>query len=122
MLDPVAQSAAAITHEILVKEPALYTNLYTDGGFNCRVSPVSGTISNHSWGTAIDIRVRNAAYEFGRNSVVTMALLRAYGYFHANGWWWGFGWGDPFEDNMHFQPGQVVLDYFRTVKAVTKTL
>jgi len=116
-LNPLAQSVQAVLTEVKAKEPALYNLLIVEGGYYYRETkpggrdPVPGSTSNHSWGTAVDIRLRDRGVEGGSNSVVTAGLFRLYWYFHKAGWVWGFGFGDPDQDNMHFEASQELLDY-----------
>jgi hypothetical protein len=67
----------------------------------------SQKISNHAWGTAIDIRVGSvldgiqdkAAKSDGRTLAGLVAIAP---FFNSAGWFWGVGFS-TFEDGMHFE-------------------
>lgn len=58
------------------------------------------TASNHSWGVAIDLKIDGELDRPG-DGFVQSGLLRAYRFFHEEGWYWGAGFRR--EDAMHFE-------------------
>jgi len=114
LLAPLAQGMRVVMHEIQVKEPALYDVLVASGGLCYRNSKNAsgmkpGTVSPHSWGTALDIKLTSqSGYEFYPSKGlgwVTWGLVRTYFYLHEAGWIWGFGFSGDNQDNMHFEIG-----------------
>ena len=62
-------------------------------------------ISNHSWGTAIDLTIEGQLDPRGNNQVQFGLQLIA-PIFNAQGWFWGAGFTT--EDGMHFEAGQAL--------------
>lgn len=87
---------------VRVKNPILYTNIKDHAGMLCcrHVRGSTKQISNHSWGTAIDLRVGGVLDVRGDNRV-QLGLFEIYPYFHQEGWWWGAEFNT--EDAMHFE-------------------
>jgi hypothetical protein len=76
---------------------------------NVRGSTTS--ISNHSWGTAVDLNIAGQLDSRGDNLVQFGALLLA-SVFNAEGWYWGAGF--PTEDAMHFEAGVTLMTSWAT--------
>lgn len=104
--------AIAVFHEALIsvrrQEPELY-NLLGSAGMLCvrRVRGTTiGSISNHSWGMAIDITIAGKldAYGDGRcqAGLVTLAEI-----FATHGIFWGAAFAT--EDSMHFEISEQVF-------------
>jgi hypothetical protein len=86
---------------IKAEKPMEYATLGTAGMLCCRLvrgSKVS--ISNHSWGTAIDLTVNRVLDERGDNKTQT-ALAAIAPIFNRHGWFWGATFKT--EDAMHFE-------------------
>lgn len=71
------------------------------GAFNFRLKRGGSTLSNHSWGSAIDLDPENNG--FGRkwrprSGMMPEAVIDI---FKAEGWGWGGPWSTP--DAMHFE-------------------
>jgi len=66
--------------------------------------------SNHSWGLAIDIKLRGQLDEQG-DDMVQRGLLILARYFNAAGWYWGAAFSK--EDGMHFEPSLGLLREWR---------
>jgi hypothetical protein len=62
--------------------------------------------SNHSWGLAIDIKLKDALDLQGDNKCYRGLLVLAR-YFNAAGWYWGVSF--PTEDAMHFEVADTTL-------------
>lgn len=62
--------------------------------------------SNHSWGLAIDIKLKGALDLQGDNKCLRGLLVLAR-YFNAAGWYWGVSF--PTEDAMHFEVADTTL-------------
>ncbi len=63
-------------------------------------------ISNHSWGTAIDLTIDGALDARG-NKTVQFGLQLIAPLFNNEGWYWGMEF--PTEDGMHFEGGQALV-------------
>jgi hypothetical protein len=75
--------------------------------FCARLISGSQSISNHSWGTAVDIRIGSildgVQSPSARTDGRTLAGLAAVApFFNRAGWYWGAGFSS-FEDGMHFE-------------------
>jgi len=87
--------------------PEVHDVLGTAGMFCARLISGSQSISNHSWGTAVDIRIGSildgVQSPSARTDGRTLAGLAAMAPFFNNaGWYWGAGFSS-FEDGMHFE-------------------
>lgn len=73
----------------------------TSAGMLCCRKVRGGTaISNHSWGTAIDLKIDGVLDERGDGKVqVGLKLIAPI--FNKHGWWWGAHYNT--EDGMHFE-------------------
>ena len=63
-------------------------------------------VSNHSWGTAIDVKLQGQLDGFGDGGTQFGLLLLAE-LFNEEGWYWGAGYRR--EDSMHFEVGVETL-------------
>jgi hypothetical protein len=90
----------------------LYNQAGTEGMVCCRAVHGSSTnFSNHSWGSAVDIRFGGKSDEVG-DGMAEAGLLALYPYFHVRGWYWGAGFGSPNparEDSMHFEASDQLI-------------
>lgn len=99
---PAVISLQAVFNEIHTEQPELWKVLKSAGMLCCRAVRGSQTdYSNHSWGTAIDLRVESELDELGAH-VVQRGILLAYPFFHRHGWFWGAGYRHR-KDPMHFE-------------------
>jgi D-alanyl-D-alanine carboxypeptidase len=89
--------------------PELYQILRSDGMLVARFTKIrqkdgslkiGPNISNHSWGTAIDIKFQSATDKQGDGKTLA-GLLTLSTFFNAFGWYWGAGFKT--EDSMHFE-------------------
>lgn len=94
-------SLSGVMAEIKHVQPAVYQALGSAGMLCCRyVRGSSTSISNHSWGTAIDLTVNGVLDRRGDNSVQYGLTLIA-PIFNRFGWYWGAAFKT--EDGMHFE-------------------
>ena len=63
-------------------------------------------ISNHSWGTAIDLTIAGILDPRGDNQI-QFGLHLISGAFNSNGWYWGAGFTT--EDAQHFEAGSALV-------------
>jgi peptidoglycan hydrolase-like protein with peptidoglycan-binding domain len=100
-LKPAVDSLRQVMNDIRAALPTLHNSLSNSGMKVCRLQRGSSSrISNHSWGTAIDIAVGGDLDHYGDNKVQHGLTLMA-PYFNARGWYWGAGFRK--EDAMHFE-------------------
>lgn len=100
-LDIAVLSLSQVLQAIRKAEPTLYATLGTAGMLCCRLVRGSDhVVSNHAWGTAIDLTI-NGRLDTRGDGQVYEGLLRCYPHFHAAGWYWGAEFN--VEDAMHFE-------------------
>ena len=64
------------------------------------------SISNHPWGTAIDLTLNGVLDAYG-DSHVQYGLTLIAPIFNRHGWYWGAAFGK--EDGMHFEGGRALV-------------
>jgi hypothetical protein len=100
-LEPAVEGLRTIFAEIQQQEPEVYAGLGTAGMLCARLVRGSTTsISNHSWGTAIDLTLDGVLDRRGDNKV-QIGLTRIAPIFNHHDWFWGAGFRT--EDAMHFE-------------------
>lgn len=112
-LKPAVDDLRKIFADVKANNSELYQSLGTAGMLCCRLvrGTKTGAISNHSWGTAIDIKINDQLDRRGDNKVFT-GLIRLAAFFNTHGWFWGAGFGT--EDAMHFEVGDARIREFYT--------
>jgi hypothetical protein len=102
-LSPAIDSLKEVMQEIREEAPDVFAALGTAGMLCARLVRDSRTaISNHSWGTAIDLKLNGMLDERGdRNRTVQVGLAQVAPIFNRHGYYWGAGF--PTEDSMHFE-------------------
>ena len=109
-LAPALRSLREILSAVRREQPDLHGALGTAGMLCCRYQRKSRTaISNHSWGTAIDLTI-NGVLDAPGNGRVQLGLSLLAPYFNKAGWYWGAAFGR--EDGMHFEVGPQLLGTF----------
>lgn len=107
MVRPALESLARILARLEVDEPDVYAALGTAGALCARLIRGSSTaISNHSWGTAIDVTLEDELDGFGDGGTQFGLLLLAE-LFNEEGWFWGATYTR--EDSMHFEISEETL-------------
>lgn len=107
-LVPAVLSLKAVMNDIRDEQPAVYRGLGSAGMLCCRLVRGSMTsISNHSWGTAIDLTIDGVLDVYG-NDTVQHGLTLIAPIFNRHGWYWGAGFRK--EDGMHFECGKDLLE------------
>jgi hypothetical protein len=106
-LDVALLSLQEIMAEIEDTEPRVYDALGSAGMLCCRfVRGSTTTVSNHAWGTAIDLTLGDALDARG-DGMVQHGLTLIAPIFNRHGWYWGAGF--PVEDAMHFEAGDELV-------------
>ena len=87
--------------DIETEQRSVHDALSTAGMLCCRRVRGSKTaISNHSWGTAVDLKIEGKLDARG-NDLVQRGLIMIAPIFNRHGWYWGAGF--PTEAGMHFE-------------------
>ncbi len=106
-LRPAIDSLQAVLEDVRKEQPGVHAALGTAGMLCARlVRGSTTTISNHSWGTAIDITIDGDLDMRGDNRVQFGLTLIA-PIFNRHGWFWGAGFRT--EDGMHFEAGDALI-------------
>jgi hypothetical protein len=106
-LDSAVTSLSAIMTAIAADQRLVYRVLGTAGMLCARYVRGSTTnISNHSWGTAIDLTLDGILDPRGDDQI-QLGLHLISGIFNANGWYWGAGFTT--EDAQHFEAGTALV-------------
>lgn len=115
--DHAVDSLKAVMADIKTEQRNVHDALSTAGMLCCRfVRGSTSAISNHSWGTAVDLKINDVLDRRGNNKVQFGLTLIA-PIFNRHKWYWGAGF--PTEDGMHFE---VSLQLLREWKAAGKLL
>jgi len=97
----------SILAEIATAAPDVHSGLGTAGMLCARlVRGSTHSISNHSWGTAIDLTL-NGVLDRRGDRMVQRGLAAIAPVFNEAGWFWGAGFGT--EDAMHFEAGDDLI-------------
>jgi hypothetical protein len=106
-LDSAVTSLTTIMTSIANDQRLVYRVLGTAGMLCARnVRGSTTSISNHSWGTAIDLTIDGHLDPRGDNTI-QFGLHLISTNFNNNGWFWGAGFGT--EDAHHFEPGSALV-------------
>jgi len=100
-LRPAVASLRAVMAQIARDQPDIHAALGSAGMLCVRhVRGIPDAISNHAWGSAIDLTIGGVLDRFN-DGVVQVGLTLIAPIFNAHGWFWGA----PFsrEDGMHFE-------------------
>lgn len=107
MIRPALDSLERVLTKLQETEPDIYAALGTAGGLCARfVRGSTRSVSNHSWGTAIDLKLEGKLDGFGDGGTQFGLLLLAE-LFNEEGWFWGATYSR--EDSMHFEVGSETL-------------
>nr|WP_298684345.1 M15 family metallopeptidase [uncultured Dongia sp.] len=108
------QSLRDIFAAVKIEVPELHAILGSAGMECARLVRLKGKLgtnpSNHSWGLAIDIKLKGKLDPQGDDKVQRGLLVLAR-YFNAAGWYWGAAFKT--EDGMHFEPSISLLKTWR---------
>lgn len=112
---PALDSLRMIFAQVKSELPELHAVLGSAGMLCCRFKRISGQVveepSNHSWGTAIDIKIDGQLDNQGDDQCFRGLLLLAK-FFNAARWVWGVSF--PVEDAMHFEASaELIRDWKR---------
>jgi hypothetical protein len=106
-LKMAVDSLKLIFIDVDMKKSKLMRSLSSGGMLCCRL--VRGSTknwSNHSWGTALDVKIDGMLDELD-DGACQQGLLELAPFFNARGWYWGAGFSR--EDSMHFEAGEELV-------------
>ncbi len=107
MLRPALDSLEKVLNRLKESDPDIYAKVGTAGAICARFIRGSTTsVSNHSWGTAIDLTLEGQLDPFADGGTQFGLLILAE-YFNDEGWFWGAVYNR--EDSMHFEVGEETL-------------
>jgi hypothetical protein len=106
-LDKAVDSLTTIMKTVQKEQRLVYRVLQTEGMLCVRYTRGSKTnISNHSWGTAIDLKLDGDLDPRGDDHG-QFGLQLISDIFNDNGWYWGLGFKTA--DSMHFEVGEALI-------------
>ncbi|WP_210249946.1 peptidoglycan-binding protein [Labrys sp. KNU-23] len=109
--DLALEALKAVMADIKKEQPNVHAALGTAGMLCCRhVRGSNSSISNHAWGTAIDLTINGVLDPRGDNKVQFGLTLIA-PIFNRHLLYWGAGF--PTEDGMHFEASLQLLRQWR---------
>ncbi|SDE44136.1 M15 family metallopeptidase [Ruegeria marina] len=112
MIRPALESLERIMVRLKQSEPDIHAAMGTAGALCARlIRGSASSVSNHSWGTAIDLKLEGRLDGFGDGGTQFGLLLLAE-LFNEEGWFWGATWNR--EDSMHFEVGEETLRKWQT--------
>jgi len=107
MLKPALDSLERILASLKEDEPDIHAKLGTAGALCVRlIRGSNSSVSNHSFGTAIDITLQGELDPFA-DGTMQIGLVILAEHFNEEGWFWGGGYNR--EDGMHFEVGEETL-------------
>lgn len=107
MLKPALDSLERVMNRLKQTDPDIFAKVGTAGAVCARFIRGSNTsVSNHSWGTAIDLTLEGKLDPFADGGTQFGLLILAE-YFNDEGWYWGAAYNR--EDSMHFEVGEETL-------------
>ncbi|WP_299362909.1 M15 family metallopeptidase [uncultured Paracoccus sp.] len=108
MLVPALDSLQRVLDRLKDSDPDIHAKLGTAGALCARfIRGSTRSISNHSWGTAIDLTLEGQLDPFADGGTQFGLLILAE-YFNEEGWFWGAAYNSR-EDSMHFEVGEETL-------------
>lgn len=108
LLKPALASFETVMKRIEAEAPDLYEKLGTAGGLCPRlIRGSTRAVSNHSWGSAVDLKIDNVLDPFADGETHAGLVLIAT-IFNEEGWYWGGGYRR--EDSMHFEVSRELVE------------
>ena len=120
-LDKAVDSLADVMADIQAARPDIHAALGSAGMLCARfVRGSNVSISNHSWGTTIDLTLDGNLDQRG-DGLCQQGLAAIAPIFNRHGWFWGAGFRT--EDAMHFEVSdETIRSMFAAAPAVTQIL
>ena len=118
-LKPAVDSLKEVFDDVKISKPTVFDALGSAGMLCCRNVRGSHTaISNHSWGTAIDLYIDGQLDARGDGKVY-QGLVDIYPFFHKHNWFWGAGFRT--EDAMHFEASDELIRQWASAGKLSAT-
>ena len=114
-LKPAVEAVERVFAAVKRDKPTLYSQLGTAGMLCVRKVRGGSDFSNHSWGTAIDIKISRKTDAVGDNKT-QLGLRELYPYFRGEGFYWGAEF--PKEDSMHFEVSKEKIADWKAKKII----
>jgi hypothetical protein len=111
-LKPAVNSLKRIFAKVKQDKPELYKQLGTAGMLCVRKVRGGSDFSNHSWGTAIDLKMNGKLDAVGDRKT-QLGLKELEPYFRAEKFYWGAGFGGAREDSMHFEASKELMESWK---------
>lgn len=117
-IKPAVDALKRVFLKVQQEEPELFKVLGTAGMLCCRRvrrrpgRPPSRNFSNHSWGTAVDIKIKGTL-DPRANGTTQLGLLMLHPFFNAEMFFWGAGFPPDQEDSMHFEVSDELIRDWR---------
>jgi hypothetical protein len=105
---PAVEALGRIFAAVEQEKPELYSQLETAGMLCVRQIRGGSGFSNHSWGTAIDIKINGQLDKVG-DGKTQLGLRELSPYFHNEGFYWGAAYSGGREDSMHFEASEQLI-------------
>ncbi|MFN4090330.1 MAG: peptidoglycan-binding protein [Alphaproteobacteria bacterium] len=106
-LRPAVDALRRILADVAAEHPSTHAALSTAGMLCCRlVRGSASAISNHAWGTAIDLKLEGRLDARG-DGRTQRGLLEIAPIFNRHGFFWGAAF--PTEDAMHFEASEALV-------------
>lgn len=104
---PAVEALHRVMRDIALEKPEVFPRIGCAGMLCCRlVRGSASTISNHSWGTAIDLTIDGTA-NAREGDEVRQGLLEIHPIFNRHGFFWGAGFST--EEAMHFEASEQLV-------------
>jgi hypothetical protein len=119
--DKAIDSLTEVMTEVKTTRPDIHEALGSAGMLCARfVRGSEVSISNHSWGTAVDLTLDGNLDQRG-DGLCQRGLAEIAPIFNRHGWFWGAGFRT--EDAMHFEVGDdTIRSWLSSVPAITQIL
>jgi hypothetical protein len=112
-LTPAIEVLERIFAKVKQEQPDLYQQLGTAGMLCCRKVRGGTNFSNHSWGTAIDIKISSELDAVG-DGKAQLGLVKLAPYFNQEKFFWGAGFRSRArEDSMHFEVSEELIEEWK---------
>lgn len=111
-LKPAVNAIKGIFAKVKQDKPELYNQLGTAGMLCVRKVRGGSDFSNHSWGTAIDMKMNSKLDAVG-DGKTQLGLKELEPYFRAQKFYWGAGFGGSREDSMHFEASKELMESWK---------
>ena len=114
---PAIEALDRLFAQVQREKPELAKQLGTAGMLCVRKVRGGTNFSNHSWGTALDIKINGKLDAVG-DSKTQVGLNELAPYFQREGFYWGAGFSRAREDSMHFEASEQLVQRWKAEKRI----